>query len=161
MKIVLYPDPQLFKPTVDVTGFTPQLIETLEDMKHLMIRSKGLGLSANQVDGWLYDPPSMFVMMNSLGNFLEIINPVIVSKEGLLSAPEGCLSLPGIVANVTRPKTIEISHRDRDGSFHTSSFTGMDAKVVLHEIDHLTGRFFLDRIALRAKDKALKSYYRR
>ena len=116
------------------------MIETMEV-------AEGIGLAAPQI------AKSMALLVVNSGLIEEdappkvYINPVILAEEGTLSMEEGCLSIPDIREDVRRPEEIKIKYQDLDGAQHEEECTGMLARVLQHEIDHLNGVLFVDRIS--------------
>jgi len=115
-------------------------------MFELMYEAKGVGLAANQVDL----PVRLFVI-NEQGNRNEgdelvFINPVISLPKGVEEAEEGCLSLPKLYGDVTRPKQVKVQAYTLDGSQYNAHVGGMLARIIQHELDHLDGMLFIDRL---------------
>lgn len=119
---------------------------------------KGLGLSANQVGL----DAKVFVMGTDDATRKNIFNPKLlaVSNETEL-ATEGCLSLPGLWVTIKRPKEATISYRNEEGEHVVEKFTGLEARVVLHEYDHMVGMNFLDRTSKLKRQMAVKSLEKR
>jgi peptide deformylase len=115
-------------------------------MFELMYAANGIGLAANQVDL----PLRLFVCnltgRPNEGEELVLINPVIRRPKGHVEQEEGCLSLPGLYAPVKRPETIEVEAYTLDGSIISGQLDGMMSRVVQHEVDHLNGVLFTDRL---------------
>lgn len=116
-------------------------------MFELMYEHNGVGLAANQVDL----PIRLFVMNPSgkkgEGEETVMINPVISKSRGSEDSEEGCLSIPGIHANITRSKSIYVTAYDLDGNEISREFTGFEARIIQHETDHLDGILFIDRLS--------------
>ena len=129
--------------------------EFIRDLSYTMYERDGVGLAANQVGSRL----RMFVIDPDWSreecepNPIVMINPVITSSEGETENEEGCISLPGIYANVRRPSRINISYTTPDGERITETAEGFKAVVIQHEYDHLEGILFTDRISTLAKLK--------
>ena len=140
MKVITYPHPILRKKTKKVTDFS-KIKEIVKEMKETMERYQGIGLSANQVGLDL----SLFVAKYNQ-KFYAIINPKILKvskeKEEML---EGCLSLPKILANVKRPKSVTLEAFNEKGKKIKLKAKGLLARIFLHEIDHLHGILIIDR----------------
>ena len=147
-KILSYPDPTLRQPTDELERIDGQVQKMIDQMAATMYTAPGVGLAAIQV-GWdksvlIYDiaPPEEGRSLNVL------INPRIVGKEGeILSENEGCLSVPEFRADVKRFASILVEGLDRDGRPLKLEAHGMLAIVLQHEIDHLNGTLFIDRIS--------------
>lgn len=131
-------------PPVNPGEFASSLVETCK--KH-----NGLGLSANQC-GF---PHRVFVMGND-DNYIACFNPKLVSVEGETHMPEGCLSFPLLQLNITRPKTITVEYQDWNGEIHTQTFTGLTARIFLHELDHMNGIVYTDKVKPLALQSGLK-----
>jgi len=146
LEIIQYPHPTLRHPSRPVKKLDAELRGWVAEMFILMYRHKGVGLAANQVDL----PYRLFVVNQTgeqgKGEELVFINPVLSSPKGLEEAEEGCLSLPGLYADVRRPAKITIDAFDLRGRPMHLELDGLFARVVQHETDHLDGRLFIDRL---------------
>ncbi len=140
MKIVTYPNPILRKKTKKVTDFS-EIEKIVEEMKEIMEKHQGMGLSANQVGLDL----SLFVAKYNQ-KFYVVVNPKIlkVSKEKK-EMLEGCLSLPKILANVKRPKSVVLEALNEKGKKIKLKAKDLLARVFLHETDHLNGILMIDK----------------
>lgn len=154
MKILEYPDPFLFKKVDTVSVFDESLKKLVLDMIDTMFSSKGVGLSANQVG-----INKRIFVMNCVGEESPtyiFINPIIKnnnSEEGL--DKEGCLSFPGLYIDVKRKKSAIVQWQDLEGKFQEQEFFGLEAICVQHEIDHLDGIVFVNRLPGASKILAL------
>lgn len=145
MKLEYYPESKILitpaqpVPLIDGHIVTGPIPTVAYDMLDFMYESDGIGLSAPQIGvSW-----RMFVMRLSDGEDKIVINPHIVwVGEDLVTLEEGCLSLPGLYGNVTRPGTIMATYQSLDGMRVIRGFEGMDARVFQHEYDHLDGWLF-------------------
>jgi peptide deformylase len=156
MKIVKWPDPALMKPCEPWNFEDPPLVVDflMADMIETMAKSGGIGLAANQV-GIAYRVMAMHVQ--ETGEYITLFNPEIVSKSELqYIAMEGCLSFPGVLLDLARPRTVEVKYFDHFARPHTRTFNDIDAKCVLHEIDHLDGKTFKDYVSQLKYDMAVK-----
>ncbi len=124
-----------------VTAFNARLHGMLDDMVETLKASGGVGLAAPQV-GILR---RMVVIEREDGSILELINPEIIATEGEQTGPEGCLSLPGIWGEVTRPMTVTVKALDRNGNTFTETASGLIGRCFVHECEHLDGILFVDR----------------
>ncbi|MCG6892104.1 MAG: peptide deformylase [Desulfobacteraceae bacterium] len=146
--IITYPDPFLREPTHKVEVIDDEIQRLIEDMSETMYAEPGVGLAANQVGSdhsvLLYD-----VSPREEGpNPTALINPEIVEKEGSqLSENEGCLSVPDFRADVKRYAQIRVRALDRNGEPLDFRTDGFESIVLQHEIDHLRGILFIDRIS--------------
>lgn len=158
MKLIYYPNVLLNTPTKHVIEFGETLKNTLEEMKTIMVKYNGLGISANQVGL----SNSIFLFKDTKGDIHNIINPKIINSEETINISEGCLSFPGIYIPITRKETIEIEYQNSVGEVQKAMAYGMDARIILHEMDHLNGVDFLShtnratRKAAQAKLRKLK-----
>ena len=132
-----------------VENITPALLKLLDDMVETMHDANGVGLAAPQVG----IGKRVIVVDIGEGGVLELINPVIVETSGNCTDIEGCLSIPGIWGEVPRFERIIAVARDRDGREQKIALTGMPARILQHENDHLDGVLFIDK-AIRLVDPA-------
>ena len=154
LSVITFPHPTLRYPSKPVQRVDANLKAVVERMFELMYAHRGVGLAANQVDL----PVRLFVA-NPTGNPdegtpLVFINPVISRGKGTEESEEGCLSLPGIHANIKRNKTIHVNAYDISGNEINQVFDGFIARIIQHETDHLDGVLIIDRLA----DQVVKSY---
>ena len=155
LKIIYYPDPRLKKTSAPVREITPQLRQLAEKMLQLMREARGVGLAAPQVGQNI----RMFVM-NHTGEAKDdrvYVNPELTEAEGSEEAEEGCLSLPGINANIVRDKVIRLRATDLDGKEVDEKASGYLARVWQHEFDHLNGTLITDRMGTVAKMASKKT----
>lgn len=152
LKILTYPDKFLAQPTLPVSEVTEELRQFIESMADTMYQAPGIGLAANQVglDRSLViadpepDPEKR--------DFTVFINPEIVSMEGsVLSEQEGCLSVPDYRADVKRAEKVVVRYLDIDMNPAIINADGMMAIILQHEIDHLKGILFVDRLSALKK----------
>lgn len=144
--ILRYGQRPLHTPAEPVTRFDADLHQLLEDMTETMYAAPGIGLAATQIG----IPLQVFVVDLSVGRdpsqLIEFINPTFVEREGTQLEDEGCLSVPGFNATVLRPARVVVSGLDRDGQPRQMEGTGLLARAFQHEMDHLEGRVFIDRL---------------
>lgn len=124
-----------------VTEFDERLDELLEDMKETMHKFDGVGLAAVQV-GVL----KRCIVVEACGQYLELINPKILSSEGTQTMQEGCLSVKDKTGDVIRPYKITVNAQNRYGDNMVLTVEGFLAVVLCHEIDHLDGVLFIDKM---------------
>lgn len=134
-------DPILRKKCREVTEFNERLNVLLDDMKETLVLANGAGLAAPQV-GVL----KRVAIVSVDDAFYELINPEIIETEGEEISPEGCLSLPGICGTVNRPYKVAVRAQDRFGKTFIARGEGLLARAFCHEIDHLDGILFEDKI---------------
>lgn len=140
--IVKIGEPILKKTSREVVKFDDRLFTLLDDMKDTMYKADGVGLAAVQV-GVL----KRVVVLDCGDGYLELINPEITHREGEQVEMEGCLSLPGEYANTIRPEKVKVKAQNREGKWCLYSGEGLKARCFCHEIDHLDGFVFTDRLA--------------
>jgi len=161
LQIVEYPDKRLREKSQRVESFDTSLHKLLDAMYEVMIDSNGIGLAAIQV---AY--PLQVLILNIPNedgeqpkeNLLEIINPKIISKEGTSSYQEGCLSVPGFYEDVERFESLELEYQDRDGNISTLQADGLLSIALQHEMDHLNGILFIDKLSYSRRKKFEKEY---
>jgi len=162
-EIVLYPDPLLKQVSQEVVDFDAVLEEQLRDLEDTLDAAPGcVGIAAPQIANLrrilLIDVSRNRKPVPNQGR-LFIINPVIVSSEGAVLGREGCLSLPHLTANVTRAERIQVRFQDRFGETKTIDSIEFEARVILHELDHLDGLLFLDRVSSLKTDVFRRKRY--
>lgn len=122
-------------------NFDERLHTVLDDMADTMYNADGVGLAAPQV-GIL----RRYCIVDVGDGLIELINPVVISTSGEQTGTEGCLSLPGRYEEVTRPMKVKVRAQDRNGKNITVKGEGLKARALLHEIDHLDGILYIDRV---------------
>lgn len=148
MQIVRYPHPTLRHKSKPLRRVDAGLRKMIDEMFDLMYANKGIGLAANQVD-----LPYRLIVVNVSGDAAlkdeqhVLINPMILRQKGRAEDKEGCLSLPEIYAQVTRPAKIVLNAYNDAGQELTQELDGLFARVVQHECDHLDGILFIDRLS--------------
>jgi peptide deformylase len=160
-EVLVYPNKLLRETSKDVTHFDAHLHTLLQDMYDTMICREGIGLAAIQIRV----PLNVLIinLVNEDGaqlseNLYEIINPVIVEKDGLTIYQEGCLSVPGYYDEVERAAHIKLRYFDRNGEQHEEEFTDLMAIAVQHEMDHLKGRLFIEKLSYLKRKKFEKEW---
>lgn len=133
-------DPVLKKVCRSQLTFDDRLAMILDDMAETMYEADGVGLAAPQI-GIL----RRYCVIDIGEGIVELINPVIVDKEGEQTGQEGCLSVPGVYKEVTRPMRVKVRAQNRKGENIVVEGEGLMARALCHEIDHLDGVVFLDR----------------
>jgi peptide deformylase len=148
VRILKYPHPTLRHKCKEITKVDRPLREMIEQMLEAMYEGDGIGLAATQVD-----LPYRVFVMNTEGDPQAVeqehvfINPVITARKGACEREEGCLSFPGIYANVIRPEKIVLNAYTLQGAEVTYEMDGLPARAAQHEIDHLDGILFIDRLS--------------
>ena len=145
LNIIEYPDPALRQQASPVSEFDSQLAALVNDLTQTLHSTSGIGLSAPQV------ARSLQIMVMDLSDNQSrtevLINPQIINKAGLAIIEESCLSIPGVSAKVMRASVVRVRFQDLTGSTEERDFEGMQAVCIQHEIDHLQGVLFFDRIS--------------
>jgi peptide deformylase len=144
-KIVVEGDPVLKKKSRPVEKFDARLAELLDDMRQTLYSAEGVGLAAVQV-GVL----RRVVVVDVGDGLLELVNPEIIEAEGEQRESEGCLSLPGEYGETIRPAVVKIKAQNREGKWCIYKGDGLKARCFCHEIDHLDGILFTERLAPEA-----------
>jgi peptide deformylase len=144
--IVRYGTHGLHAPAARVDHFDDALQQLIDDMIETMYAAPGIGLAAPQIGV----PLSVCVIDLSVGKrggeLFALVNPEFAERDGMQLEEEGCLSIPGFSATVPRPQRVVVKAADRHGNERTIEGTGLLARALQHEIDHLEGRLFLDRL---------------
>lgn len=144
--IVRYPAAVLQTPAAPVTEFNAELDRLIDDMVDTMYAAPGVGLAAPQIGVSLRLCVIDLSVGRRGGELLVLANPEFVSREGLQLEEEGCLSVPGFDATVARPAKAVVRALDRKGVERTIEGTGLLARALQHELDHLNGTLFLDHL---------------
>ena len=138
--------PTLRSTAAAVTDLGKPTQQTIDDMIETMHAAPGIGLAAPQVGV----PLRLFVVDLSVGRTASdlqvFVNPEIVERDGMQLEEEGCLSVPGFTATVLRPRRMLVRAADRDGRTRTVDGTGLLARALQHELDHLDGLLYLQRL---------------
>ena len=150
--ILKYGDSALHDAAHPVEMLTPDIERLVDDMIETMYAAPGVGLAAPQVGVSL----RVFVVDVSVGRdpngLMVFINPEVVERDGTQIEEEGCLSVPGFNATVMRPSRVVLKGRDREWHEHQREGTGLLARAFQHELDHLDGTLFVDRLRGLQKD---------
>jgi len=148
--IILEGDPTLEKPSREVTAFDDRLHTLLDDMWETLYNAHGMGLAAAQVGVLrrvaivLGERPSADDAEEWEEVPIELINPVIVEQEGEETDMEGCLSMPGLIGMVPRPRRVKVRAQSRAGEWFEIEHEGFTARVICHELDHLDGKLYTE-----------------
>lgn len=161
LTIVEYPDKKLREKSLKVEAFDDSLHQLLDAMYPIMMNTNGIGLAAIQVSY-----PLQVLILNIPNedgeqvyeNLLEIINPVITCQNGETVYQEGCLSVPSFYEDIKRFETTTINYQDRHGNTNTLEADGLLSIAIQHEIDHLNGILFIDKLTSSRRRKFEKEY---
>ncbi len=161
LTIVEYPNKKLKEKSLRVEKFDSELHELLDAMYPIMMESNGIGLASIQVGH-----AKQVLILNipdedgeqPYENLIEMINPVITHKNGTTTYQEGCLSVPQFYEDIERFETISVNYQDRDGNTRTLEADGLLSIAVQHEIDHLNGVLFIDKLSYSRRKKFEKEY---
>lgn len=157
MKIVRYPHPALRQKAEVVQSITKELTLQVGEMLELMYKHDGLGLAAPQVA-----LPYRVLVMNFAGDAEKkdqeyvAINPVIIESKGTIDDREGCLSFPDLYGKVRRAKTVKVQAYNLKGELYEMQASELPARVWQHEIDHLNGVLFIDKLGFLSRRNAKK-----
>ena len=152
MKIVQYPHPALRCQAKQLTSIDKHVRLQIGEMFDLMYEAKGLGLAATQVA-----LPFQFLVMNISGDANQkdkeqvFINPTLVERKGIMEGEEGCLSFPGLFQKVRRAKTVKIKAYNLEGQEVEVVASDLASRAWQHEIDHLNGVLFIDKLGVIGK----------
>ncbi|SFZ97343.1 Peptide deformylase [hydrothermal vent metagenome] len=175
-EIVVYPDKRLKLISKDVTAFDDTLHTLLDDMYDTMCAKNGVGLAAIQIGVALRVIVINIPLDDTRNsdydsekenndqpkeNTLEIINPIITHKDGLEKFQEGCLSIPGIYEEIERAKHVKVEYLDRHGKKQYIDDDDFLAVAIQHEIDHLDGKVFIEKLSYLKRKKFEKEWARR
>jgi peptide deformylase len=145
LNILEYPDPRLRTKAQAVSVFDPALQSLIDDMFETMYAAPGIGLAASQVN--VHKQLLVLDVSEEKDAPLVLINPKIVASEGSQTYQEGCLSVPGIFADVDRADQITVEALDRHGKPLNFTADGLLAVCIAHEMDHLQGKLFVDYLS--------------
>ena len=157
LKIIKYPDPFLKQKCLPVTSFDKELKILADNMLKTMYESEGIGLSAIQIG--VLKRIIVIDITEELKKPLILINPVITpSNSKFLEFKEGCLSFPGIYESVKRNEEIAVDYNSIEGKKLSMKATGLLSICIQHEVDHLEGVVFLDRLSGLKRNRAEKKF---
>jgi peptide deformylase len=145
LEILETPDPRLRTVAKPVETFDAELAQLAKDMIETMYAAKGIGLAATQVN--VHQRLLVLDVSEAQDTPRVYVNPTILNSEGTESCEEGCLSVPGIYAEVTRAEKVRIAAQDVAGAAFEEDLDGMHAICVQHEMDHLEGKLFIDYLS--------------
>lgn len=156
LKIRTHPDPILNQKAAPVTDFGPTAQKLFDDMIETMYTSDGVGLAAPQIGV----SRQVFIACPTMkkGEEFVMVNAVIESSSGEAVAAEGCLSLPGLSAEIARTTKIKLTYQDRTGKKIRADVREFFARVIQHEMDHLNGILLIDHFSGKKRDELLALY---
>ncbi len=160
-EIITYPNKILRTKSKDVEKFDSELHTLLDDMYETMVEFDGVGLAAIQIA----IPLNVLLIcipdennIQSHDNLLEAINPVITHKDGVIVYTEGCLSVPEFHEDIKRAQNVSVEYFDRNGQKHTMDAEDFLAVVWQHEMDHLDGHLFIEKLSVLKRKKFEKEW---
>lgn len=160
-EIVIYPDDRLRQVSKEVVEFGSALRETLDNMYETMMDKSGVGLAGVQIgklDRILIVNIPRDDKMQYREDLLEVINPKILESSGEILFQEGCLSIPNFYEYVKRSSYIKLQYQDREGKIKEIEAEDYLAVALQHEIDHLNGVLFIDKLSILKRKKFEKEY---
>jgi peptide deformylase len=158
LNIRIYPDPILKEPALPVEKFDAELNKLLDDMYQTMLAANGIGLAAPQIG--VSKQIAVIDVSEERDQRLELINPKIIWEDGKVPSEEGCLSIPGYRDKLKRSEEIIVQAKDRNGKDIEIKADELLAICMQHEIDHLNGILFIDRLS-RLKRELFKRWFKK
>jgi len=160
-EVLTYPHKKLKKNSIDIENFDEELHVLLEDMKETMYAKDGIGLAAIQIG--IAQNVLIINLVDEDGNqdsekLVEIINPEILEFDGQVTYQEGCLSVPEFYEDIDRSETIKVVYFDRHGKKVKETLTGLMAIALQHEMDHLNGHLFIEKLSYLKRKKFEKEW---
>ena len=153
LKIRLYGDPILRRKASLVKAVGPAERMLIAAMMETMVEHKGIGLAAPQVG------ISEQILVADIGEGpMVVVNPQILQRSGSQLKEEGCLSIPGVMVNVKRPKKIRVRYLNEDNKMMEQEFSDLLARVILHETDHLKGKLIIDYASILQQRRLKKKF---
>jgi peptide deformylase len=145
LEIMSFPDSRLRTVAKPVTAFDDNLQKLVRDLRETMYAESGIGLAATQVN--VHQQVLVLDVSDSRDQFHAYINPELVRTDGETTCEEGCLSVPGVFADVKRAQTVHVRAQAPDGRFFEQTLDGLHAVCLQHEMDHLRGVLFVDYLS--------------
>lgn len=156
LDIVLYPEAGLREVCKPIAEMNDDIDKIIDDMFYTMYDAPGIGLAAPQIA--LQERLIVVDVSESKDQPIALINPEVIQSAGKIKWEEGCLSLPGIYASVTRPSDIIVRGMDRDGKIIEFEANDLLAVCIQHEIDHLNGKLFIDHLSGLKRTRAIQKF---
>lgn len=144
--LVRYGDPRLLAPNADADPSSPEVAAVVADMVETCHAAPGIGLAAPQIGVNLRIAIVDLSVGAEPGSLIVLVNPTILESAGEQKEEEGCLSIPDVAERVFRPARVRIRAADATGAVRELEGSGLLARVFVHEIDHLNGTLFVDRL---------------
>jgi len=154
--ILIYPEKRLRKKSQTVEKINKKIQRLLDDLADTMYNAPGVGLAAPQIGENVRVLVVDISTKEEENSLMELINPAITDSSGTQSSEEGCLSIPGYYGNITRKKKVTVEAVNRDGEKFKIEAEDILARVLQHEIDHLDGILFFDKMAKLKKELFIK-----
>ena len=154
LDILQYPDPYLRHKAAPVEAVDDSIRALVDDMLETMYAAPGIGLAATQVG--IDKRIAVIDVSESKDDPLVLINPEILTPAGRETSEEGCLSIPEVIEKVTRPECVTLRALDREGNAFELHAEGLLAVCIQHEVDHLDGRLFIDRLSMLKRQRIEK-----
>jgi peptide deformylase len=159
--IVKWGDNVLHTPSATVPAVTDEIRALLDDMNETMIHAPGIGLAAPQIGVALRVIVINLTVGEDPSQLIELVNPEYISREGEVKEEEGCLSIPGYAGAPVRPRFVRVKGLGRDGSEKVYEGDGLLARAFCHEIDHIDGKLFVDRLTPLKRDLMIRKLRKR
>jgi peptide deformylase len=140
--LLTLPDDRLRQPATPVSAIDDETARLVGELRKELDRTGGLGLAAPQIGVLL-----QVALVRHEGRDLVLINPRVIQTRGSMAGWEGCLSVPHMVGWVKRPERVTVEALDASGKMQRHQARGLAARVMLHELDHLAGRLYVDGLA--------------
>lgn len=165
MDILTYPDQRLKQLSESVEAIDKKILSFIHELEQTRMSGPGaVGIAAPQVNNFkrlvIVDVSNMRKPVDNHGHMI-MINPEITAWEGMDMGREGCLSVPDFTGNVIRAEKIKLNYLDEAGKNHEIESTGFEARAIQHELDHLDGLLFLDRLVSRRSDLFKRKNYKK
>jgi peptide deformylase len=154
LNILEFPDPRLRTVAKPVERVDDDLRRLIDDMLETMYAAPGIGLAATQVD--VHQRLLVLDVSEDQTRPMAFVNPEILQRDGVQHCQEGCLSVPGVFADVERAARIRVRAQDRDGQDFEMDADGLLAVCIQHEMDHLLGKVFVDYLSPLKREMAMK-----
>ncbi|WP_034550491.1 peptide deformylase [Carnobacterium funditum] len=155
LPIIKYPNPVLITPASEVLAITDEIIQLMDDMYETMVAGDGIGIAAPQVNQSFR---IALVEVDEETGLFEMINPKIIKSVGKTIDVEGCLSFPEVYGTVERAEMIVLHYFDRNGDAYEVEAEDYLARAFQHELEHLDGKLFTDKIIQKIEPEDLEDY---